>query len=84
MTELLIFACIYVVLALLACIRLGKGPTIADRAVAGDCVDALTCVAMLLFSFFTGRGIFLDIALVVAMVGFIGMVVVGRYLDRRL
>ena len=33
MTELLIFACIYVALALLACIRLGKGPTLADRAV---------------------------------------------------
>ena len=84
MTELLIFACIYVALALLACIRLGKGPTLADRAVAGDSVDALTCVALLLFSFYTGRGIFLDIALVTAIAGFISMMVIGRYLDRRL
>ena len=84
MTELLIFACFYVLLALLACIRLAKGPFAADRAVAGDSVDILTCVALILFSLYTGRGIFLDIALVTAVLGFVSMVVVARYMDGRL
>ena len=52
-------------------------------------VGILACAVMAafskkLFSFYTGRGIFLDIALVTAIAGFISMVVIGRYLDRRL
>lgn len=84
MTELVIFAAIYVLLALLCMIRVAKGPSVVDRAVAADSVDILTDVALVLFALYSGRAIYLDIAIVCAIVGFVGMVCVARYLDRRL
>ena len=37
-----------------------------DRVVAGDCVDVLTDVALVLVALYSGRGIYLDIAIVTA------------------
>ena len=37
-----------------------------------------------IYSLYTGRGIYLDIALVAALLGFVDTVLVGRYLERRL
>ena len=84
MTELLWFGAVYVFMALLCLIRVAKGPSVVDRAVAADSVDILTDVALVLFALYSGRAIYLDIALVTAIVGFIGMVCVSRYLDGRL
>ena len=40
-------------------------------------------MAMMLFSLYSGRGIYLDIAIITAMLGIINTMLVGRYLDRR-
>ncbi len=84
MTELLWFAAAHVLLAVVCLVRVAKGPSVVDRAVAADSVDILTDVALVLFALYSGRAIYLDIALVTAIVGFIGMVCVARYLDGRL
>ena len=79
---LLIFAIIFAVLAALTLIRLAKGPSSADRMVAGDAADTLICVALVLFALVSGRGIYLDIALVAALFGVIDTMLVGRYLEK--
>ncbi len=84
MTELLWFAALYVLLALLCMYRVGKGPSVVDRAVAADSADILLDVALVLFALYSGRGIYLDIAIVTAIVGFLGMVWVARYLEGRM
>ena len=84
MPELLVFAAIYVAMALLCLIRVAKGPSVIDRAVAADSVDILTDVALVLFALYSGRAIYLDIALVTAILGFLGMVATARYLEGRL
>ena len=84
MNELLFGAICFVVIALCLVIRLIKGPTIADRAITADAIDILADMALILFALFTGRGIYLDIALVTAVLGFIGSVIVARYLEGRL
>jgi len=81
MTELIIFSVIYAILAVANFYRLIKGPTAADRMNAGDCMDILIACAMVLFALFTGRTIFLDIAIIAAMLGIIDTMLVGRYLD---
>jgi len=80
MKELLIFAVIFAALALVCLIRLIKGPNAADRMIAGDAMDTLLCCAMVIFSVYTGRGIYLDIAIISAMLGIIDTILVGRYL----
>ncbi|MBR5741261.1 MAG: cation:proton antiporter [Firmicutes bacterium] len=84
MNELIFFAICFVVLALTLLIRLIKGPSVADRAVAADSIDILADMALILFALASGRGIYLDIALVTAVLGFIGSVIVARYLEGRL
>lgn len=82
MTDLAVFAVFFAFLALLNMIRLAKGPTPADRQVAGDNVDILITDALILFSLFSGRGVYLDIAVICAMLGIIDTMLVGRYLDK--
>lgn len=84
MNELIFFAICFVVLALTLIIRLVKGPSVVDRAVAADSIDILADMALILFALASGRGIYLDIALVTAILGFIGSVIVSRYLEGRL
>ena len=83
MTDLLVFAVLFAFLAIVCVYRLVKGPTAADRMVAGDNADILLCCAMILFSLFSGRGVYLDIALICALFGIIDTIAVGRYRDRK-
>ena len=84
MEELLFFALCFLVLALTLLIRLIKGPSVADRIVAADCIDYLGDVALILFAMYSGRSIFLDIALITAVLGFLGTVLTARYLEGKL
>ena len=82
MIELLVFAAAYAFLAAISLYRLAKGPSAADRMVAGDSMDVLICCAMVLYSLFSGRGIYLDIAIICAMFGIVDTMLVGRYLEK--
>ena len=81
-TDLIIFAVLFGALAAVAMIRLLKGPTGADRMVAADVADTLICCAMILFALYSGRGIYLDIALLAALFGIVDTILVGRYLEK--
>lgn len=81
MIELLIGAVFFALLALSLVFRVAKGPTAADRMVAGDACDSLLCCAMILFSMYSGRGVYLNIALIGAFLGIIDTMLVGRYLE---
>ena len=52
--------------------------------VAADSIDVLTVAVLILFSLYTGRGIYLDIAIVVGLFGFLGTVFVAKYLEGKL
>ena len=84
MTGLLIAAIVLVALAVVLLYRVFRGPTAADRIAALDAMDLIVSLAMALYSVYSGRGIYLDIALVLALLGFVGTVFVGRYMERRL
>ena len=82
MIEILIFAVAYAFLAALNFDRLIKGPTAADRMVAGDSMDILITCSLILYALFSGRGIYLDIAVISAMLGIIDTMLVARYLEK--
>lgn len=83
-TILSVGAIIYGVFALLLFVRFVKGPSAADRCVAADGIDLMTCVILIFYSIVTGRSIYLDIAIVAALLGFIGTMFTARYLERKL
>ena len=83
MTELLIFGIMFVLLALTCLYRLKKGPSAGDRMISADTADMTLCCAMAMFSLYSGRGIYLDIAVITAVMGIIDTMLVGRHLEGR-
>jgi multicomponent Na+:H+ antiporter subunit F len=69
---------------LLSLYRFLKGPSPADRVVAFDVLTIISVTAIVLIALAEGRGIYLDVALVYALLSFLGVIVVARYLERGL
>ena len=65
----------------LALYRLLKGPTAADRMVALDAITNATAGVLLIIAIVSGRFIYLDVTLVYAILSFVGVIVVARYLE---
>jgi len=80
-SEFLWAGIICIALALLLLIRVYKGPTAADRAIAAEEVDTMVVAALVLFALISGRSIFLDVGLVVALAGFLGLIFISKYLE---
>lgn len=66
---------------LLALSRFIKGPSAADRVVAFDVLTIVSITGIVLSALAEGRGIYLDVALVYALLSFLGVIVVARYLE---
>lgn len=68
------------VLTLLAGYRVIVGPTTPDRIVALDVIATNVVAIAVLFALDTGEGALIDIALVLAIIGFVSTIAVARYL----
>ena len=66
---------------LLCLLRMLGGPTTADRAVAVDTTATVTTALLVLLAFAFERYVYLDVALVYAVLTFIGSVAIARYLE---
>ncbi len=64
-------------------VRMIKGPTAADRTVALDGMTIITISLIVYIAYYMNRIIYLDIAIVYALMSFIGVVAVARYLEGR-
>lgn len=67
----------------LAAVRLGLGPTLPDRVVAFDVVAAAGVAMAALAAVLWQAPVLLDVAMVLAVIAFIGTVAVARYLERK-
>ena len=71
-----------IAVAVLLCLaRMLRGPTTADRAVAVDTTATVTTALLVFLAFVFERYIYLDVALVYAVLTFIGSVAIARYLE---
>ena len=64
-------------------IRFVKGPSLPDRIVAIDILSGIAVAMMAAYSVATGETVFLDIALIIAMISFLGTIGFAYYIDRR-
>ncbi|OPX71105.1 MAG: putative monovalent cation/H+ antiporter subunit F [Methanoregulaceae archaeon PtaB.Bin108] len=79
-----IAVCILVILVCLALIRLFLGPTAADRAVAVDTVNTLSVAALILLGVAYQQIIFIDVAIVYALLSFVSTLYIAKYLGGEL
>ncbi|MEM2878585.1 MAG: monovalent cation/H+ antiporter complex subunit F [Candidatus Hadarchaeales archaeon] len=80
MIELIV---IYVMIAagVMCALRAALGPTAPDRVVGIDALIAISISVLVLLGFHYRAQIYLDVALVYAMLAFIGSLAVAKYLD---
>jgi multicomponent Na+:H+ antiporter subunit F len=64
----------------LSFIRLAIGPSLPDRIVALDLIASLTIGMVVALVFYTQKPVFIDIAVFIALIVFIGTVAISKYL----
>ncbi len=82
----LIFYSVVVVLTLsilLAFIRLMKGPSLSDRVVALEAISTMGIGVIAVYTVITGEAVFLDVAMILALVSFLGTVALAYYIEKR-
>ena len=65
----------------LSAIRFAKGPWAIDRTVALDVMTIIATSLIVAFALLSGRRIYVDVAMVYGLVGFVGVVALARYLE---
>jgi multicomponent Na+:H+ antiporter subunit F len=63
-------------------VRLLKGPTLPDRVIAIDLIGVLMVCILVVTAAGTAQQAFLDVAMVVALISFVGTVAYSRYIER--
>ena len=81
MSEI-IFLTIMGIGIVLCFLRMLKGPTVADRAVALDTVTTVTIAFLVVLGYVFDRYIYLDVSLVYAVLMFVGSVAIARFLEK--
>ncbi len=77
-------ALVLVVLIFIALFRLIKGPLLPDRLVAVDAINTLTVAILLLLGVVYEQLIFIDVAIVYALVSFVSTLYISKYLGGEL
>ena len=67
----------------LAFVRLARGPSLPDRVVALDLIAVIVVGIIAAYAIDVDQRVFLDAALVVALIGFLGTTAFARYVERR-
>jgi multicomponent Na+:H+ antiporter subunit F len=68
---------------ILALIRVVRGPSLPERVVALDLMAPLGVGIIISYAMLTGRAVFIDIAIVVALISFLGTIAFSNYIERR-
>lgn len=68
---------------LLAAWRLWRGPTAADRILALDLATGISLALTVVLALAFGQPVLLDVALALAVIGFVGTAVLARRLERQ-
>lgn len=67
--------------ALLTVVRLLMGPSPFDRLMASDTLVVVATAFLAAYSAISGGALYLDVAVVYAVIGFIGVIAIARFLQ---
>jgi len=71
---------IHILLAAVVLWRVWRGENIVDRLIGADLVTVLTLAALVLLALINRDGIYIDVALALAALGFIGSIALAKYI----
>jgi multicomponent Na+:H+ antiporter subunit F len=77
---------VFPILTLAVCfalIRLLRGPDIVDRVIALDLVITIGIAAITAFSIISFQAVFLDVAMILALIAFLGTIAFSYYIHKK-
>lgn len=77
----IIFTLLILLAIFMTIIRFIKGPSFSDRIVAFDVLGIMSVSFLVILSLYFQRAIYLDIALIIGLIGFLGTTIFGRYIE---
>jgi len=80
-TEYFIVLVILLIAVLMAVIRIILGPTAPDRVVGLDTINTIVIVSMVVFGAAFEQVIYIDVAIVYALLSFISTLYIAKYLQ---
>jgi multicomponent Na+:H+ antiporter subunit F len=80
--EMIVFLTLIGMGIILCILRILKGPTSPDRAVGLDTFCTVSTALLVLLGYFFRRSIYLDVAMVYAVLTFVGSVAIARFLEK--
>lgn len=80
-TILMAAAALVALAFVLAMLRFLRGPFAVDRVVGFDVLTIISIAGIVLAAVIEARSIYLDVALVYALLSFLGVIVAARYLE---
>lgn len=85
MIEFVLYTSMFLlgVSGVLALVRLIKGPTLPDRVTAFDLFAAIVIGIIILYSVVTDDSVFLDVAIVLSLIAFLGAMSFAYYLFKQ-
>lgn len=83
MTFMEIILCLLLLFSLAGIYRLIKGPTVWDRILAFSFYSSKIMVAAILIGVIIGKSFMVDIALIYGILGFIGTIMIARFIKRK-
>ena len=77
-----ILTVILLIAMLLTLIRFLKGATLSDRVIAFDVMSIMSVSLLIILALYFQRALYLDIALVFGLIGFLGTTIFGRFIEK--
>jgi len=86
MGNMLFFASALIALAALGvgAIRFFRGPDTLDRVVAFDVITIISISLIAIIGFIMQRSVLVDVALVYALLSFLGVIIIAKFVERGL
>ena len=82
MSEFFLAVSVVLVVNAFLCLYRGvKGPTVQDRVIGINIVNTKAMVVLLVLATFLGEQVYLDIALVYALLNFVVTITISRYIE---
>jgi multicomponent Na+:H+ antiporter subunit F len=74
-------ACALLLFMILSAVRIGFGPTVADRVVGLDTINTMVVTVMVVLGAAYEQVVFVDVAIIYALLSFVGTLYIARYLE---
>ena len=80
-TEYLVVFLALLLCSIMAMIRVIRGPTAPDRIVGLDTINTIVIVLMIIFGAAFNEVIYIDVAIVYALLSFVTTLIIAKYLE---